>query len=582
MSIMDRQITILYGSETGNAQDLSESLCSTLQRHHFEVQLSSLDSFPLTSLLDIQYLIIISSTTGQGEFPFNALKFWKFLARKKLPSNLLTHLKFTTFGLGDSSYPRFNWAIKKLHSRMLQLGAKEFSKRAEADELGPNGGIDGYYSEFEKLLLENLIKAMPLPEGMEVLDETVLFPAKNEVLIGRTSTNEEKDIKHELDVATVVSNTRITSTDHFQDTRQLILRLPEHQDYSPGDTVSLYPKNSANAVNALIQILKYDNIADEQISLCPFPEGLRTTCDGKMTLRQLITDHLDINSIPRRSFFSLLAKFAGDEREREKLQDFTNFANAEELYDYANRPRRSILEVLQEFDSVVVPLGYLFDLIPAIKPRLFSISSGDTEPNRGIVELTIALVEYQTKIKRIRRGLCSTFVKSLKAGDSVYYKLSTGKISIPHSQRKPMIMISPGTGLAPMKNLIESYIHTKSYNSSQLYLFFGNRYHNKDYYYQSELESYVKGNQLTLFTSFSREGQGYVQDKLYVESKLIAELLTDKNAIVFVCGSSGSMPVQVRITLESILKEEKGLGDEEAKLYLEELEQAGRYFQETW
>ncbi|KAH3677021.1 hypothetical protein WICMUC_001927 [Wickerhamomyces mucosus] len=588
---MDRTIAVLYGSETGNAHDLAETLVSNLERFHFNILLSSLDTFELPRLIDLKYVIIICSTTGQGEFPSNARKFWKFMLRKKLPNNLLTNVHFTTFGLGDSSYPKFNWAIKKLHNRFLQLGAKELSKRAEADEQSSQG-IDGFYVEFEKLLITNLLRLEPLDLlGLEPISEDQLLPPKIKLVINKLKpkklTNDNlKTISLNrtnnagLKKAIVSINRRITAEDHFQDVRHFQLFDEDIEIYSPGDTISLYPSNSVENVNQFIEILQLESVADKKVYLENLPSLMEGGIISTLTLRSLITHHLDISSIPRRSFFKLLYKFATDEREISKLKEFSSFNDPEELYNYCNRPRRSILEVLQEFFSVKIPIEYLCDLIPFIKPRLFSISSGFIKAQQKTVDLTIAVVEYQTKIKRTRKGLCTTWIKTLEENDKIIYKLNKNNLNF--RENSPIIMIAPGTGIAPMRSLIQHSIESKGYDKEKLYLFFGNRYFTKDFHYREELLKYEEQNKLTLFTNFSREQQGYVQDSLYLHSKLVVKLLTSKNAIIFVCGSSGKMPTQVRITFETILQEELELSVEESKKYLLELETHNRYIQETW
>ncbi|ONH69628.1 NADPH-dependent diflavin oxidoreductase 1 [Cyberlindnera fabianii] len=591
----NRTVAVLYGSETGNAHDYAETLTALLERYHFPVRCCALDDFDLKELVSIRILIVLCSTTGQGEFPKNARKFWKFMLKKKLPHDLLNHLVFTTFGLGDSSYPKFNWAARKLHSRLAQLGGVEFSKRAESDEQSPQG-IDGYYNEFQRLLLDNLLKEFPLPEGVEPISEDIQPPVKNKVIIDtrkpkRLTADKSKDIalvrEHtqsdpdNIIIASVTDNTRITAEDHFQDVRHLQLSVDPSTTpltYSPGDTIALYPTNDPREVDLLIEMQGWTEFADRRVVIDgPLPSiegGLVKT----LTLRSLFTHHLDLKAIPRRSFFALLRHFASDEREKEKLAEFASFKDPEELYNYANRPRRSILEVIQEFFSVKIPLEYVLDLFPIIKPRLFSIASA---PSPDKVELTVAIVQYRTAIRRIRRGLCTTWVKTLNVGDKVVMNVKRSNLRLPSPER-PIIMVAPGTGIAPMRSVIHDRIQQFGSTRDQMVLFAGFRFHNKDFLYGSEWTTLAEQGKLALFTAFSREAGGYVQDSLFLEANYVAELLTHKDATVYVCGSSGKMPTQVRLTFESILQEARGLTPEQSKQYLLELEQSGRYIQETW
>lgn len=576
-------VTILYGSETGNAQDYAHYLGRKLRYNSLKPTVASLDSYPLKSLVtDTRFLIVICSTTGQGELPRNAKRFLNFLLRKKLPHDLLNHIHCTTFGLGDSSYPKFNYAIKKIHARLLQLGCKELSPRCESDEQAPEG-IDGYYAEWERTLIAGLQKQFP---ALYSIDENVLLPPEYHVeVVGAENLEKSANLeltRHSLSVGQIVQNRRVTASDHFQDVRHLVIEAENGDlDYAPGDTLALYPHNDDHTVQLLLELQpQWLEIADRPLEIGPLEvEG--GLIDAKcLTLRTLFTFHLDIMAIPRRSFFSLLYHFVDDatddgQREREKLYEFSKIEESEDLYDYANRPRRLILETLLEFErNLIIPIHYVLDLFPTIKVRLFLIAS---RPSPKSVELVVAIVEYKTILRRIRRGLCTKWIKSLNTGDKVVYSVHRSNLSflLPATPNPPVLMISPGTGVAPMKSLIEHVAGT-----SELHLFYGCRYRAKDYLFGDLWDNL----EVEVYGCFSRDAGSeakYVQDRLFQEKELVEELLLKKSAIVFVCGSSGNMPRQVRLTLAQILQD-GGLGEAESHDYLLKMENSGRYIQETW
>jgi len=569
-------ITILYGSETGNSQEFAQVLGRKCLYLSLNTVVSSLDNFDLKRLLDVKLLVVICSTTGQGDIPRNGKKFWKFMLKKGLPSDLLSHLSFTTFGLGDSSYAKFNYAIRKIHKRLIQLGAHEFSDRAESDEQSPEGN-EGYYAEWERRLLEKIKKL-----SHHEIDPNTLLPPMNGI-VPQTSkfkkiTDNVKEValtRSDLITGIIGANERITSPDHFQDVRRLVIKDPSNSlEYKPGDTVALYPSNDPKDVESLIEDQDWQNIADFPLII----DGPTPTIEGglvkKLTLRSLLTHHLDIMSIPRRSFFMIAHHFSTDEREREKLYEFSLIENIDALYDYANRPRRSILETILEFHSLHIPVQYVFDLIPTIKPRLFSISSN---PSPSTVELTVAIVEYRTIIKRLRKGVCTRWVKELEENDRIKFSIHPNNVKFSSG---PLIMVAPGTGIAPVKSIIEQRLEL---GLQDMYLFTGNRFHDKDFLYGDLWESLASKSQLQLFPSFSRdEKKSYVQDTLYAQSNLIFDLIYNKNATFYLCGSSGKMPIQVRITIETILEDHLGISNEESKSLCLELENKGRYIQETW
>lgn len=581
-------VTILYGSETGNAQDYAHYLARKLRYNSLKPTVASLDSYPLKKLItDTRYLIVICSTTGQGELPRNLKSFMKFLLKKKLPADLLNHIHMTSFGLGDSSYPKFNYAIKKIHTRLLQLGCRELCSRCESDEMSPEG-IDGYYAEWEATVISALQKQFT---GIFNIDENVLLPPEYSVEVDGDAEDvlvpDDLYLSRQssgLLVGSVASNTRVTASDHFQDVRLLTIETSsEVLDYAPGDTLALYPPNEERNVQLLLELQPHLlEIADKPLTILGKIEVEGGFVDLRLlSLRTLIANHLDIMSIPRRSFFSLLFQFVDDstddgKREKERLKEFGTLEESEELYDYANRPRRLILETIMEFENNLhIPVEYVLDLFPLIKVRLFLIASG---PSPTSVLLLVGIVEYRTMLRRIRRGLCTKWIKLLAVGDKLVFSVhkSNVKFLLPQQPAPPVLMVAPGTGLAPMKSLIET-----SAGVQDLYLFYGCRFREKDYLFAELWEKYEQKGQLKVYSAISRDSGSkykYVQDKLHAERELVANLLVKQNAIVFVCGSSGNMPREVRITLVEAIK---GVVPD-AEKFLLDLENQGRYIQETW
>ncbi|KAI5957519.1 TAH18 [Candida theae] len=574
---MSEKVAILYGSETGNAEEYAKYLRLRLKSYNLKPILSSLDAFPLKKLVtDIDHAIIICSTTGQGELPRNSQKFMKFICKKKLPGDLFQHLRLTTLGLGDSSYTKYNYAIKKIHARMMQLGCQELSPRCEADEMSPEG-VDGFYLEWETQLLAALSKFFPMSANPDI--NTVPMPEYKVSVKHATDQLAQNSlltkVYNNLQVGTVISNERITSADHFQDVRRIKVSSKDLK-YSPGDTISLYPCNFDSDVDAFLESQpKWLEIADK-------PLRVRNLVDDEqfITLRNLTKYHLDIMSIPRRSFFAILWHFCDastddGQREQEKLKEFGSFVDPEELYNYANRPRRSILETLTEFkNNLNIPVSYILDLIPLIKPRMFSIAS---RPSETEIEVVAAIVEYRTIIRRVRRGLCTRWLKALKENDEVHLSIDRSSFKISQS---PIIMVAPGTGIAPMKSLVDDILHQNSLQ--EMYLFFGCRHAEKDHLIKTFWE---KSSNLHIYSCFSRdEGSKYkyVQDAIIANYKLIGDLLLNQEAKIFVCGSSGKMPREVKLTFIEVVKRYSDISEEDAKRYVLQLEDSGRYKEDAW
>ncbi|KAF1997070.1 sulfite reductase flavo protein alpha-component [Amniculicola lignicola CBS 123094] len=616
-TLKERRALVLYGSETGNAQDVAEELGRLAERLRFDTEVAELNAISLKQLLQHSVVLISISTTGQGDLPANSQTFWKALRSTRLQPGCLQQVQFASFGLGDTSYPKFNWAHRKLYNRLVQLGARPVCDRGESDEQHPEG-VDGAFLPWSATLRQHLLEEYPFPDGIEPISDDVLLDPKWLLDVADSSTNTTNSTPLAEDLppldllhvpkgltATVASNERLTPPSHWQDVRHFVLDIPEHHPYIPGDVLTIYPKNFPSDVNLVLQTLHWESIADSplkfvssspdtpQSSRLPVPN---VPSDSTITLRTLLTNHLDIMSIPRRSFFAQLAHFTNDEFHRERLLEFTNPEYIDELYDYTTRPRRSIVEVLQEFDSISIPWQRVCSIIPSIRGRQFSIASAQppasAADSRTRIELLIAIVKYRTVIKRIRQGVCTRYIASLTAGNDITVTLQRGGLGVKKSETgTPVVMVGPGTGVAPMRALIYQRKYWReelgdgSAKAPKDILFFGCRNAEADFHFKDEWEALKKdGVPLDVFVAFSRDQRQkvYVQDLIRQQSARVYDALATHGGLIYICGSSGKMPQAIREALIEAFEKHGALDREGAEAYLVGMEKSGRYKQETW
>ncbi|EXJ62918.1 hypothetical protein A1O7_03361 [Cladophialophora yegresii CBS 114405] len=648
-----RSALILYGTETGTSQDLAEEVGRTLERLHFDTTVLGLDAVPHTHLHAYRLTVFVVATTGQGDFPGNARLFWTSLLRRKLSPSTLQGVRYALVGVGDSSYPKFNFAARKLDKRLSQLGAAEMIPPCEADEQGDEG-TEGAFLAWLALLRETVLTMFPLREGQEPISEDVVLPGKWRLEVvprdgqrdgdgdgeadaegGRGTTYPERDVNlngtaphARPSAATAISghhlaedsfpvvldvNIRVTPPDHWQDVRFMSLRASRKIDYMPGDALAISPRNMPSDVDALIARMNWQHVADTSIRLVPtrpYPPRLATTTllsanpiflRRDLTLRTLLTEYLDINAIPRRSFLGSIAHHTSDSMHRDRLLEFTDRQYLDEYYDYATRPRRSILEILQEFDSVHIPWEEVANIFPLMRPRQFSIASGgrlkvaDNEATN--FELLVAIVKYRTVIKRVREGVCTRYLAQLPAGATLHVSAKReGRFSKASDVAAGMshILIGAGTGIAPLRALIHEKI-THHQQVGETVVFFGCRNETADFFFRDEWAAIRAEypDALEVIPAFSRDQKSkvYVQDRLRQRSDLIAEYLMERNATIIVCGSSGQMPKAVRQALVDALVEQAQKRDkyrdliantDDAEAYLARIEKENRYKQETW
>ncbi|CAH1998566.1 unnamed protein product [Acanthoscelides obtectus] len=594
MTFSNERLAILYGSQTGNAQDLAERIWRESKRFYFKAVLRALDEYNVLDLVNEKCVIFICSTTGQGEEPDNMKTFWKFLLRKSLPSGVLSNLRVAVFGLGDSSYTKFNFAAKRLYKRLLNLGATAIVELGLGDDqhdLGYDAAADPWMANVWK----ELLLLYPLPSGVQPLPKDYVFRPRWKV----SATALDVDVNRQNSIyycvktgnefdSTVLENKRLTDASHFQDVR-LIRFNTDGKHYNPGDILALRPKNLQWIVDEFMDVLSSNGVdipPDSVFTLqqndpdVPIPDVLRY----KVTFSQLCLEYFDLLSIPRRQTFQVLAQLTDSELEKEKCLEFTTAEGQEELFSYVNRPRRNIVEVLRDFPNATKNLttDVLFEILPPIKPREFSIASSfKLSPNE--IHILVAVVRFKTKLAKERVGLCSNFLADLKKHDRASVWINKGSFKFPSDLDTPVIMVGPGTGVATFRSYILERISEGTATKDNLILFYGCRYRNMDFLCGQDFEELAEAHKMTFVTAFSREQDEkvYVQHKI-IEHKEIVWKALQKKAYVYVAGNSKNMPQSVREAFTEVCIDIGGMTKEKAVHFMDIMDKTGRYQTECW
>lgn len=390
--------------------------------------------------------------------------FWRFLLRKALPSDALSALRFAVFGLGDSAYVKFNAVARKLHARLVQLGASPLVARGLGDEQSPQG-IDGDLDEWLPGLWDALLAVYPLPAGYTVSDAPELDPPKYAVTTQpgpppespaearwrssfyRAPRGVRGDASRGPLLARLLHNRRVTAADWSQDVRHMVLSLGASAPaYRAGDVAHVYPENGVDARAWCAELGLDADLVVRGIPWLGYPA----------TVSQLLCRHLDVLGIPRRSFFEQLAFFATDADERDKLFELATSEAAPLRQEYASREKRTYLEVMAEFPSARPPLEHFISLIPPLQPRQFSIASADAA-RPGYLELCAAVVDYKTPFGRKKRvrpvAACAAAASRLERGGRRWgHGAMLFTHTLTHDERQPNSshpLGSPSTSLRP-------------------------------------------------------------------------------------------------------------------------------------
>lgn len=618
-----KKLLILYATQTGNALDVAERVGREAERRGCPVHLISIDQYDASCLAQEGTVIFVVSTTGQGDTPDPMKGFWKYLLQRNLSGQWVEGLHYAVFGLGDSGYQKFNFVAKKLDRRLLDLGATPIIQRGLGDDQHPSGyeaALDPWMISLWNML--NNINPKYFPNGPEFLIPYENFMAEPKVRIqyhdikqvdSQFSTN--SDLNH---IALQIERARRVSPVKFsldKNRPDCILKLVKNEpltksgsidkevhhfefefvssaiEYEVGDILEVLPSQNPAAIDSFILRCNLDPESFITVHPSEMENQLLDACTP-IKLKTFVELTMDVASAsPRRYFFEVMSIFATAEHEKERLQYFVSPEGRDDLYQYNQRERRTVLEVLEDFPSVQMPLEWLVQLVPPLKTRAFSISSSPSaHPNQ--VHLTVNVVSWTTPFKRSRAGLCSNWLAKLDPEQRVYVPVWFQKGSLPPPPPSlPLILIGPGTGCAPFRGFVEERaIQSLTGSTAPVMFFFGCRNEDNDFLYREFWISHSQnGGVLSeakgggFYVAFSRDQSQkvYVQHKIQEHSRRVWNLLRE-GAAVYVAGSSTKMPADVLLAFEEIISKESGLPQESAVRWLRALEKAGRYHVEAW
>lgn len=543
-----KEVTILYGSQTGNCQNLAEEYAQTLEKDQFKVTLASMNEFRANGLKKVEHLLIIVSTHGEGDPPDNAIPFYDFLHGKRAPK--LEGLQFSVLALGDSSYEFFCQTGKDVDKRLLELGATQLAPRIDCD-LDFDEPAAQWFKEVVTKLNERLAGGSQIPAietGTPVQDAQSVY--------SRTNPFE----------AEVFENINLNGRGSNKETRHLELSLEgSNLQFEPGDSIGIYPKNDPELVDALIEEMDWDP-----------EESVTVNAQGDLSaLKKALTCHFEITVLTK----PLLQK-AAELSQNTMLKQLLEPEQSESLKNYLHG--RDLLDLVQDYGPWSATANDFITILRKIPPRLYSIASSYAA-NPHEVHLTIGTVRYTTN-SRERFGVCSgETAYRIEAGDTlpIYVQRNTN-FALPESPDTPIIMVGPGTGVAPFRSFLEEREEIGAEGKS--WLFFGDQHYVTDFIYQVDWQRWLKEGVLTrMDIAFSRD----TAEKVYVQHRMLehsAELFAwlEEGAVFYVCGDEQYMAADVHKTLVQIIRQEGNRSTEEAEAYLAELQQQKRYQRDVY
>ncbi|MFA0900664.1 assimilatory sulfite reductase (NADPH) flavoprotein subunit [Vibrio cholerae] len=537
------KLTIIFASQTGNAKGVAQALLKEAQAAGIQAQLFDASDYKGKDLAKETHVIFVASTNGEGEAPDNALALHEFLKSKKAPK--LPNLKYGVLGLGDSSYQFFCQTGKDFDQFLENLGAQRLVERLDADV-----DYQAAATEWRKQVLSILKDELT---GAAAVTSVATFAV--------SQTAESHYSKEQPYTASLSTSQKITGRDSGKDVRHIEIDLADSGiTYQPGDALGVWYENRPQLVNALLDSVGLSGHEEVQV-------------DGEaLSLYSALTHHYEITAANPQ----LVAQFA-ELAQSEKLTSLAQ--DKEALREYATRTQ--VIDVLRE-EKVTLSATQLLSLLRRLTPRLYSIASSQSEVGEE-VHLTVGVVEYEYKGEQRLGGASSFLAHQLEEGAPVkVFVEHNNNFKLPSDDNAPLIMVGPGTGIAPFRSFIQERENRGA--AGKNWLLFGDRTFTQDFLYQVEWQKYLKSGVLNrLDVAFSRDQHEkvYVQHRLLEQAELVWQWLQE-GAYFYVCGDASRMAKDVHQALITVVEQQGGLNREQAEEYVSELRKAKRYQRDVY
>ena len=538
-------ITVLSGSQTGNAKSVADKVAAELTEAGIAVKRVPLKDYKAKTIADEKYLLLVTSTQGEGEPPEEGVVLHKLLNGKKAPK--LTELQFAVLGLGDSSYPNFCQAGKDFDQRFAELGATRLFERVDAD-LDYSATAEQWIRDIVAIVKEKVAQASPVVQS--IATATTAPVAK-----------ESQYNKANPFPATLITNQKITGRQSDKDVRHLEFDLAGSDlHYQAGDALGVWFDNDPKLV-------------DEVLSLAQIDPTTEVIIERKMqTISTALLSHLELTQNTP-AFVKGYAALVHNEQ----LNDLV--ADNQALQELVQRT--PIVDVLHKFPAKLTA-EQLVSLLRPLTPRLYSISSSPAEVGEE-VHLTVGVVRFEHE-GRARSGAASSFLADRVEEDGAVrvFVEHNDNFRLPNDATKPIIMVGSGTGVAPFRAFMQQRVVDEA--SGKNWLIFGNPHFASDFLYQTEWQQFAKEGFLHKYDfawSRDQEKKIYVQDKIRENSTALWQWLQE-GAYFYVCGDAAKMAKDVEQALLEVIAKEGNLSPDEAEDYLNELREEKRYQRDVY
>lgn len=602
-----RSLVVFYGSQTGTAEEFAGRLAKEGIRYRLKGMVADpeeCDMEELLSLKDIENSLAVFclATYGEGDPTDNAMEFYEWIQNGDVD---MTGLHYAVFGLGNKTYEHYNKVAIYVDKRLEELGAKRVYELGLGDD---DANIEDDFITWKEKFWPSVCEVF----GIESTGEDVLM--RQYRLLEQPDTPPDRIYNGEVARLHSLTNQRPPFDAKNPYLAPIIVNRELHKSggrscmhvefdlegskmrYEAGDHLAVYPVNDSDLVDRLGKLCNANletvfsliNTDTDSSKKHPFP------CPT--TYRAALTHYLEITALPRTHILKELVEYCSDEKDKEflKLMSSTSVEGKAEYQKWVQDSCRNIVHILEDIQSCRPPLDHVCELLPRLQPRYYSISSS-SKVYPTTVHITAVLVKYETPTGRVNKGVATTFLSMKHPQEGTTQKADLPRVPIfirksqfrlPTKPETPIIMIGPGTGLAPFRGFIQErhLTNEESKNVGDTILYFGCRKRSEDFIYENELEEYVSKGSLKLRLAFSRdqEKKVYVTHLLEQDADSVWKIIGENKGHLYICGDAKNMATDVRNILLNIIKTKGNMSEAEAQQYIKKMETQKRYSADVW
>jgi cytochrome P450/NADPH-cytochrome P450 reductase len=577
-------LLVLYGSNLGTAEELATRVADLAEVNGFSTRLAPLDDF--VGKLPEQGGVLIFCASYNGVPPDNATRFHQWLGGD-LPKDVFAKLRYAVFGCGNSDWAATYQSVPRfIDERLTAHGARSLYARGEGDA---RSDLDGQFESWFAAAAPSAMKELGVDTSLSrSADDAPLYAiepvapsAINTIVTQGGAAPMKVMVNSEL-------QTKIGANASERSTRHIEVHLPAGATYRVGDHLSVVPRNDPALVDSVAR--RFGFLPADQIRL-QVAAGRRAQLPvgDAVSVGRLLTEFVELQQVATRKQIQIMSEHTRCPVTKPKLLAFVgdDAASAERYRTQVLGMRKSVFDLLEEHPACELPFHAFLEMLSLLAPRYYSISSAPSGDG-GRCSITVAVVAAPASSGRgVYRGVCSNYLAGRRAGDTVHATVRETKAGfrLPEDAAVPIVMIGPGTGLAPFRGFLQERAARKAKGASlgPAMLFFGCRHPDQDYLYADELKALAADGITELHTAFSRADgpKTYVQHLVEAQKDRVWSLI-ENGAIIYVCGDGAKMEPDVKAALVAIYRERSGADAAAGSRWIDDLGAKNRYVLDVW